>query len=54
MKVIVFTMTNGAKLDFTELTGLANPKDESLLELSATTAMSVDDQIESYEIEDRA
>ncbi len=53
-KTIVFTMKNGSVADFETLTGLSNPKgnDIDYLELAAKEAMLVDQDIESYRIEE--
>lgn len=53
-KTIVFIMKNGSKADFQTLTGLPNPKsnDVGWLESVAKSAMLVDDNIESYRIEE--
>ena len=54
MKKIVFTLTDGSKVDFDRLTGVNHNKEasETLMQTAAKAAMHCDPQIASYELVD--
>lgn len=54
MKVIIFTMKNGQKIDFATLSGMKNPEEGKLMSLKETAEVAkiIDDHIVSYEIKE--